>query len=265
MSLSGPGMNVAQARATDRARSRELRHLKRLARYLAPYRWRIAGAVCALTVAAAAVLSLGVGLRLLVDGGFAAGDAATLDSALVGLLAVVTVMAAATWARFYLVSWLGERVIGDIRRDVYNHVIGLSPRFLETMRTGEVLSRLTTDTTLLQVVVGATASAALRNMLLLVGGAAMLAVTSLKLTALVAVLAPAVVAPLVAFGRRVRRLSRDAQDRLADVGAHGEEIAERGAHGAGVQPRTRRPNGFRRARGRRFRHRGGAGCARGRG
>ena len=216
-------MNVAQARATDRARSRELRHLKRLARYLAPYRWRIAGAVCALTVAAAAVLSLGVGLRLLVDGGFAAGDAATLDGALVGLLAVVTVMAAATWARFYLVSWLGERVIGDIRRDVYNHVIGLSPRFLETMRTGEVLSRLTTDTTLLQVVIGATASAALRNLLLLVGGAAMLAVTSLKLTALVAVLAPAVVAPLVAFGRRVRRLSRDAQDRLADVGAHGEE------------------------------------------
>ena len=216
-------MNVAQARASDRARSRELRHLKRLARYLAPYRRRIAGAVCALVVASAAVLSLGVGLRLLVDGGFAAGDAALLDRALAGLLAVVTVMAAATWARFYLVSWLGERVIGDIRRDVYDHVIGLSPRFLETMRTGEVLSRLTTDTTLLQVVVGATASVALRNLLLLVGGAAMLAVTSLKLTALVAVLVPAVVVPLVAFGRRVRRLSRAAQDRLADVGAHGEE------------------------------------------
>ena len=216
-------MNVAQARASDRARSRELRHLKRLARYLAPYRWRIAGAICALVVASAAVLSLGVGLRLLVDGGFAAGDAALLDRALAGLLAVVAVMAAATWARFYLVSWLGERVIGDIRRDVYDHVIGLSPRFLETMRTGEVLSRLTTDTTLLQVVVGATASVALRNLLLLVGGAAMLAVTSLKLTALVAVLVPAVVVPLVAFGRRVRRLSRAAQDRLADVGAHGEE------------------------------------------
>ena len=216
-------MNVAQARASDRAASRELRHLKRLWRYLAPYRLRMLGALGALTVSAAAVLSLGVGIRMLVDDGFASGDAASLDRALAALLAAVLVMAAASWGRFYLVSWLGERVIADIRRDVYGHAIGLSPRFLETMRTGEVLSRLTADTTLLQVVVGSTASAAMRNLLLLAGGAVMLAVSSPELTALVFVLVPVVVAPIVAFGRRVRRLSRAAQDRVADFGAHGEE------------------------------------------
>ena len=216
-------MNVAQARASDRAASRELRHLKRLWRYLAPYRLRMLGALGALTVSAAAVLSLGVGIRMLVDDGFASGDAASLDRALAALLAAVLVMAAASWGRFYLVSWLGERVIADIRRDVYSHAIGLSPRFLETMRTGEVLSRLTADTTLLQVVVGSTASAAMRNLLLLAGGAVMLAVSSPELTALVFVLVPVVVAPIVAFGRRVRRLSRAAQDRVADFGAHGEE------------------------------------------
>ena len=216
-------MNVAQARASDRAASRELRHLKRLWRYLAPYRLRMLGALGALTVSSAAVLSLGVGIRMLVDDGFASGDAASLDRALAALLAAVLVMAAASWGRFYLVSWLGERVIADIRRDVYSHAIGLSPRFLETMRTGEVLSRLTADTTLLQVVVGSTASAAMRNLLLLAGGAVMLAVSSPELTALVFVLVPVVVAPIVAFGRRVRRLSRAAQDRVADFGAHGEE------------------------------------------
>ena len=216
-------MNVAEARASDRVATRELRHLKRLGRYLSPYRWRIAAALCALTVSAGTVLSIGIGLRALIDSGFAAGDVAALDRALVGLLVLVSVVAAATYARFYLVSWLGERVIGDIRRDVYDHVIGLSPRFLETVRTGEVLSRLTVDTTLLQVVVGSTASAALRNLLLLVGGSVMLAVTNLKLTALVVVLVPVAVLPIVAFGRRVRRLSRAAQDRVADVGAHGEE------------------------------------------
>ncbi len=216
-------MDIARARATDRAASRELRHLKHLLRYLIPYRWRLAGALCALTAAAAAVLSLGMGLRLLIDHGFATGDPALLDRALIGLVIVVAVMAAATWCRFYLVSWVGERVIVDIRRDVYDHVISLPPRFLETMRTGEVLSRLTTDTTLLQVVIGSSASVALRNLLLLVGGAAMLIVTSPGLTALMFVLVPLVVLPIVVFGRRVRRLSRTAQDRLADLGAQGEE------------------------------------------
>ena len=216
-------MNIAQARASDRAPGRELRHLRRLLRYLAPYRRAVAGALFALTVSAATVLSLGFGIRALIDDGFAAGDPALLDRALAGMLAAVAVLSASTWGRFYLVSWLGERVIADMRRDVYEHAIGLSPRFLETMRAGEVVSRLTTDTTLLQVVIGSTASAALRNLLLLAGAAAMLIVTSPALTALVAVLVPAVVLPIVAFGRRVRRLSRAAQDRVADVAARAEE------------------------------------------
>lgn len=213
-------MNIGDLRASGRPATRELGHLRRLARYLAPYRWQIAAATVALTVAAATVLSLGVGLRFLIDEGFARNDPAMLDTALLALLGVVVLLATATFARFFLVSWIGERVVADIRRDVYNHVIELSPSFFETTKTGEVLSRLTTDTTLLQVVIGSGASVALRNLLLLFGGTAMLAITSLKLTGLVFVLVPLVVLPVVIFGRKVRRLSRTAQDRVADVGAH---------------------------------------------
>ena len=216
-------MNVGDARASDRPASRDFGHLRRLGRYLTPYHWRILGAILALTVAAATVLSLGVGLRYLVDEGFAAGDPALLDGALLALLGVVLVLAAATYARFYLVSWIGERVVADIRRDVYDHVVGLSPSFFETTKTGEILTRLTTDTTLLQVVVGSSASVALRNVLMFVGGTVMLAVTSVKLTAIVFVLVPLVVLPIIVFGRRVRRLSRATQDRIADVGSHVEE------------------------------------------
>ncbi|MDP6953699.1 MAG: ABC transporter transmembrane domain-containing protein, partial [Alphaproteobacteria bacterium] len=215
-------MNIGEARSSDRPRSR-LGHLRRLGGYLRPYLWQIAGATCALTVAAGSVLSLGVGLRYLVDNGFGDGDAAVLDRALTGLVVVVLVMAAATYGRFMLVSWIGERVVADIRRDVYDRVIGLSPGFFETARTGEVLSRLTTDTTLLQVVIGSSASVALRNLLLLIGGTVMLFVTSVWLTGLVFVLVPLVVLPILIFGRRVRRLSRAAQDRIADVGAQVEE------------------------------------------
>jgi ATP-binding cassette subfamily B protein len=216
-------MNVGDARASDRPASREFGHLRRLVRYLKPYGWRIVGAVLALTVAAGTVLSLGVGLRFLIDEGFSSGDPALLDTALLALLMVVALLAASTFARFYLVSWIGERVVADIRRDVYDHVITLSPSFFEITKTGEVLTRLTTDTTLLQVVVGSSASVALRNLLLFLGGSVMLAVTSLKLTGLVFVLVPLVVLPIIVFGRRVRRLSRATQDRVADIGSHVEE------------------------------------------
>ena len=116
-------------------------------------------------------------------------------------------MAAASYGRFFLVSWIGERVVADVRRAVYDHIITLSPAFFETTRTGEILSRLTTDTTVLQVVVGSTASMAMRNVLLLIGGTVLLAVTSPKLTLMVFVVVPFVVLPIVVFGRRVRRLS----------------------------------------------------------
>ena len=201
----------------------DLGQLKHLLRFLLPYRLAIAGALVALTVAAGTVLALGLGLRRLVDEGFASGEAALLDDALVALVVVIVLLAAASYGRFYLVSWLGERVVADIRSAVFSHVMGLSPGFFEATRTGEVLSRITTDTTVLQGVVGASASVALRNLLLLVGGAVMLAVTSPELTALVVLAVPLVVAPIILVGRRVRRLSRASQDRVADVGAHVEE------------------------------------------
>ncbi|MEE8516387.1 MAG: ABC transporter transmembrane domain-containing protein [Alphaproteobacteria bacterium] len=197
--------------------------VRRILEFVKPYGLAIAGASAALVVAAATVLAMGVGLRHLIDDGFSGGDAALLDQALFALLGVICVLAAATYARFYLVSWLGERVVADVRSAVFGHVINLSPGFYETTPVGEVLSRITTDTTLLQTVIGSSASIALRNLLLLIGGVVMLAVTSPRLAALVVVFVPVVVAPIVLFGRQVRRLSRASQDRVADVGAHVEE------------------------------------------
>ena len=209
--------------AGGRAASRDLGQLRLLGRFLAPYKLAMAGALAALVTAAGTVLALGFGLRRLVDDGFRAGDAALLDRALVVMLGVIALLALASYGRYYLVSWIGERVVADIRRAVYDHIIGLSPAFFEITRTGEILSRITTDTTVLQGVVGSTASMALRNLLMLVGGTILLAVTSPKLTGLVVLIVPMVILPIVVFGRRVRRLSRASQDRVADAGAHVDE------------------------------------------
>ncbi len=219
-----PTTQSQDARAAEAPqRAGNLDQLVHLYRFVRPYWPAVAGALVALSVAAGTVLVMGLGLRRLVDEGFASGDTALLDGALFALLGVIVVLAGATYARFYLVSWLGERVVGDIRQAVFGHVIGLSPGFFELTRTGEVLSRITTDTTLLQVLVGSTAPIALRNLLLLIGGVVMLAVTSAKLMAFVVLVVPLVVAPIVVIGRWVRRLSRTSQDRVADVGAHVEE------------------------------------------
>ncbi|KAA0583743.1 ATP-binding cassette domain-containing protein [Azospirillum sp. B21] len=218
-----PDLIAASTRGEADARRRDLGPLRRLVPFLLPYKWRILGAMVALTVAAGTVLGLGQGMRVLIDQGFAGGDTSLLDRALLVLLGVIALMAASTYGRFYLVSWIGERVVADIRRAVYDHVLTLSPGFFETTKTGEILSRLTTDTTLLQVVVGSSASIALRNALLFLGGTGMLLITSPKLTGLVALVVPLVVAPIVFFGRRVRKLSRDSQDRIADVGSFVEE------------------------------------------
>ena len=139
----------AASDADERPRA-EIGALRGILPYLAPYKAAIAGALMALTVAASAVLIMGVGLRSLVDQGFRSGDTGLLDDALIGLLVVITVLTAATYARFFLVSWIGERIVADIRRDVFNKVIGLSPGFFEITRVGEVLSRLTADATLLK-------------------------------------------------------------------------------------------------------------------
>ncbi|MDJ0950466.1 MAG: ABC transporter transmembrane domain-containing protein [Alphaproteobacteria bacterium] len=202
---------------------RSVKYLKPLGRFLRPYARQIALAFVALVTAAGTVLAFGSGLRWLVDEGFRSGNAALLDEALMGLFAIIAVLAAATYARSFLVAWIGERVAADIRRAVYDNVIGLDAGYFETTQTGEVTSRLTADTTLVQTVIGSSASMALRNLLMLIGGTAMMAITSPKLTGLVLVVVPLVVVPLVVFGRRVRRLSRATQDRIGEVGAHVSE------------------------------------------
>ena len=215
--------SLAESRATDRPPNRNLRQLRRVFPFLKPYRLAMAGAALSLTVAASMVLVMGAGLRRLVDEGFRSGDTALLDQAFVLMFVAIVLLAAATFGRFYLVSWIGERAIADIRRAIYNHILKLSPGFFEITRTGEILSRLGTDTTLLQVVVGSSVSVALRNVLLFFGGTTMLAITSPELTAMVFISVPFIVAPIVIFGRHVRRLSKASQDRVADVGAYAEE------------------------------------------
>jgi ATP-binding cassette subfamily B protein len=179
--------------------------------------------VLALCAASAAVLAFGSGLRWLVDNGFATGAPGRLDEALLAMLGIVALLAAATFARSLLVGWIGERVAADLRQRVFAHVLSLSPSFFEASRTGDVISRLVADTTLIQAVVGSSASMALRNVLLVAGGTAMMAVASPRLTLFTFLVLPLVVVPIIVFGRRVRALSRDSQDRVADTGADIEE------------------------------------------
>ncbi|MDD2669656.1 MULTISPECIES: ABC transporter transmembrane domain-containing protein [Zoogloea] len=185
---------------------------------LRPYRRRVFIAAIALVVAAAAMLAVGQGLRAVIDKGFSAGDPAWLDRTLAAMFGVIALLAAATYLRFYNVSWLGERVTADIRRRVFDHLLSLPPAWFEAGRTGEVISRLTSDTTQIENVVGSSLSIALRNALLLIGGLVMLFTTSLKLTLLTLAGVPLVVTPIILFGRKVRKLARESQDRVAELG-----------------------------------------------
>ena len=202
---------------------RRLAALGLLLPFLRPYRWRAAGAASALGVAAGLVLALGQGVRRLIDVGFATSSREHLDQAALIMFGVVAALGVATGVRFYLVSWLGERVAADLRRTMFERVLTLSPPFFETMRTGDVLTRLNTDTVLLQSLVGAAVSQWLRSLVIALGAMAMLVFTSAKLAGIVMLVVPFVVLPLVAFGRRERRLARLAQDRIADLGAYAEE------------------------------------------
>lgn len=191
--------------------------LRQLAPFLMPYRWQIVGALIALTVAASLVLGIGYGLRAVIDYGFGQGDAHWLNISLLVMLAITAGLAMATYSRFYLVSWLGERVVADIREKLFSHLLKLDIAYFETTRTGEIVARLTTDPTLLQSVVGSSASMALRNILLLIGGMVMLFVTSTKLTLIVLLVVPLVIIPILIYARRTRHLARESQDRIADV------------------------------------------------
>ncbi|NML60785.1 ATP-binding cassette domain-containing protein [Massilia sp. RP-1-19] len=211
-----------------RAEKGSLAAFKGLLPFLRPYRRRFILAAIALVFAAGATLAIPYAFKQMIDHGFApaAGqrNIENVNETFLALFAVASVLAVATAARFYTVSWLGERVTADIRGAVYGHVVTQSPEFFETTQTGEVLSRITTDTTLIQAVVGTSISVALRNMLLFLGGLVMLFVTSPKLSSIILGLLVLVVVPIVLFGRRVRALSRASQDRIADASAMAGEI-----------------------------------------
>ena len=207
----------------ERPKTRDIRHLKRIWSFVRPYPWLMVGAGFALVVAAAATLGIGQALRLVVDQGFDPSNAGRLDFYFLAVFGVILVLAQATFVRHYLVSWLGERVVADVRSAVYARVISLSLEFFEVTRTCEVMSRLTTDTTLIQTVIGSSVSIALRNFLIFVGGTGALAFTSPKLAGLVFLFLPFVFIPVLIFGRVVRKMSRATQDRIADVGAHAGE------------------------------------------
>jgi ATP-binding cassette subfamily B protein len=197
--------------------------LRRTLGFLKPYKKQVFYALTALAITAGSVLALGQGLRVLIDGGFSSGDPDALNKSLLALLGLSIVMAVGGYFRFYMVTWLGERVVADLRNAVFDRVLRLDPAFFEITKTGEILSRLTTDTALLQSIIGSSASMALRNALMLVGGIGMMVITNAKLTALVLLVVPIVVIPIMTIGRRVRVLSRHSQDRIADVGSFAEE------------------------------------------
>ncbi|MEH6546155.1 MAG: ABC transporter transmembrane domain-containing protein [Sneathiella sp.] len=213
----------AEIRAKNAGKPKQgISRLWELSRFVSPYKWAMTGALIALVFAAGSTLGIGQAIRLLLDKGFSASSGA-LEPYFIWLMGVVAVLAIATFGRFYLVSWIGERVIADIRKAVFDHVLTLNPAFFEVTRTGEVLSRLTTDTTLIQTVIGSSISVALRNLLLFIGGLGALIYTSPSLAGIVLLVVPLVIVPIIVFGRQVRKLSRASQDSVATVSARADE------------------------------------------
>ncbi|MBV4523095.1 ATP-binding cassette domain-containing protein [Pseudomonas sp. SWRI74] len=202
---------------------RHRRAIRLASRFIAPYRWHALGALLALIVTAGITLSMGQGIRMLVDQGFMTQSPHLLNQSIGVFMLLVLGLALGTFARFYLVSWIGERCVADIRRQVFNHLIYLHPGFYENNRSSEIQSRLTADTTLLQSVIGSSLSLFLRNLLMVIGGIVLLFITNPKLTSIVVVALPLVIAPILIFGRRVRSLSRLSQDRIADIGSYVSE------------------------------------------
>jgi ATP-binding cassette subfamily B protein len=216
---------AAMSANADRPRAKSLNPLRALLPFLRPYRGMMVAALGALLMATVAMLALPVALRQLIDHVVAAKDASTLNRYLIGFLAASLIFGVFAALRFYLVTWLGERVVADLRSAVYRRVVRMDPLFFETTRVGEVLSRLTTDTTLVQAISGVNLSIILRSSLSLIGGLIMLGLTSAKLMGIMLVLIPVVVVPLILIGRRVRGLSRASQDRIADTsGLAGETL-----------------------------------------
>jgi ATP-binding cassette subfamily B protein len=200
--------------------------LFQLIQFIRPYQGRVFAALIALLFTAAVMLSVGQGVRMLIDEGFAQQSIQQLQQAVLFILAVTVLIAGGTFTRFYLVSWLGERVSADIRLAVFNHVITLHPSYFETNGSGDIMSRITTDTTLLQSIIGSSFSMAIRSALMLLGALVMLFATNIKLTFIVLISVPFILVPILFYGRKVRKLSRKSQDSMADVGSYAGEAIE---------------------------------------
>jgi ATP-binding cassette, subfamily B, bacterial len=220
----GRGLDVGSAPAPGTSRNVKLKPLSRLLPYVARYRGRALAALAALIVAALTTLIVPVAVRRMIDFGFSDKAVALIDSYFAVMVLVVTVLAVSSALRYYLVTTLGERIVADLRSDVFAHLTRLSPAFFDAARTGEIVSRLTADTTQIKSAVGASVSIALRNLVLFIGGAAMMVITSPRLSLFVLAAIPVIVLPLVGFGRAVRRRGRAAQDTLADASGYANEL-----------------------------------------
>ncbi|MDN3681269.1 ABC transporter ATP-binding protein/permease [Vibrio tapetis subsp. quintayensis] len=235
---SNQSTSTSETIAASSADKKSLAILKELLQFIRPYKWRVLASVVALIFTASVMLSVGQGVRMLIDQGFAQQSIEQLKSA-VGFIFIITVLIAiGTYARFYLVSWLGERISADIRLAVFNHAITLHPSYFETSGSGDIMSRITTDTTLLQSIIGSSFSMALRSCLMFLGALVMLFATNIKLTLIVLVSVPFILLPILFYGRRVRKLSRKSQDSMADVGSYAGEAIE---HIKTVQSFTNEP------------------------
>jgi ATP-binding cassette, subfamily B, bacterial len=223
-STDGRGLDVASAPARGEPRKLRIKPLARLIPYIARYRGRAFAALAALMVAALTTLVVPVAVRRMIDFGFSDEAVELIDSYFAVMIGVVALLAISSALRYYLVTTLGERIVADLRSDVFAHLTRLSSAFFDTARTGEIVSRLTADTTQIKSAVGASVSIALRNLLLFLGGAAMMVVTSPRLSLFVLGAIPVIVLPLVAFGRAVRRRGRAAQDTLADASGYADEM-----------------------------------------
>jgi ATP-binding cassette subfamily B protein len=194
--------------------------------FIKPYKWVVVAALAALLLTSGVSLSLGQGVKFVIDHGFIAGSQAQLKHAVLVLIGLISLLAVGTFSRFYLMSWIGERVSNDIRKAVFNRIVTLHPSYFEENRSGELMSRLTTDTTLLQSIIGSSFSMALRSALMLIGGLAMLLFTNLKLTLVVVACVPLVLVPMMVFGKKVRKLASSSQDAIADISTYAGEIIQ---------------------------------------
>ena len=224
--LDSETLETGQPKSEKPAPKKSLKNLTPIFAFVLPYKKMVIAALVALLVTSAVSLSLGHGVKLIIDQGFTAGSAEQLTSAISFVVILISILAVGTFCRFYLMSWLGERVSADIRKKTFNQLLSLHPSYFEENRTGELMSRLTTDTTLLQSIIGSSFSMALRSSLMLIGGLFMMLITNYKLTLIVAAVVPIVLVPMMFYGKKVRDLARKSQDSIADIGTYAGEIIQ---------------------------------------